>query len=339
MDGGPCGNELLAYFEVKFRMSFKNKKCPLSRRQFLGLGCVGAAGLWLGFSKQYVPKLMREIVADSGRVVLKPKYTPTPAKWNSNAITAAWLGHSTVLLNFYGLTILTDPALFMRIGADLGIGTIGPKRLVAPALTVRQLPPIDLVLLSHAHMDHLDMPTLKHLGASTKAVTARATGDLFTGTRMKTATELGWGDKTTVRTKNGDVAINAFEVKHWGARWRRDTYRGYTGYTLEREGKKIIFGGDTAMTPTFKPLRQRGPFELAIMPIGAYQPWIHAHCTPEQAIQMVNDAGANYILPIHHKTFKLGREGAHEPIQRFEAALEPERIALRDVGETFCLAA
>lgn len=318
-------------------MISKDKKRPLSRRKFLALGCAGTFGLWLAYSDQYVPRMLREIAADSTRSVLRPRHIPTPAKWDANAITAAWLGHSTVLLNFYGLTILTDPALFMRIGADLGIGTVGPKRLVAPALGVRQLPTIDLVLMSHAHMDHLDMPTLKCLTANTKAVTARATGDLFACTRMKTATELGWGDKTTVRTRNGDVAITAFEVKHWGARWRRDTYRGYNGYTLEREGRKIIFGGDTALTPSFGTLKSRGPFDLAIMPIGAYRPWIHAHCTPEQAVSMANAAGANYVLPIHHKTFKLGRERFEEPVQRLEAALESERIALRDVGETFSL--
>lgn len=299
---------------------------------------MGTFGLWLAYSNQYAPRMLREIVKDSGRAILRPRHTPTPAQWNPNAITAAWLGHSSVLLNFYGFTILTDPVLFMRVGADLGIGTVGPKRLIAPALGVHQLPPIDLVLLSHAHMDHLDMRTLKRLPAGAKAVTARATGDLFDDTHMKGARELGWGDKTTVRTHNGEVAIQAFEVKHWGARWRSDTYRGYNGYTLEREGKKIIFGGDTAMCDSFSSLRSQKPFELAIMPIGAYQPWVRSHCTPEQAVRMANNAGANYVLPIHHKTFKLGQEGANEPIERFEAALEPERIALRDVGETFSMA-
>ena len=156
---------------------------------------------------------------------------------------------------------------------------------------------------------------------------------------MKQPTELRWGDKTTVKTRNGDVVVEAFQVNHWGARWRRDTYRGYNGYTLEREGKKIIFGGDTAMCDNFAGLRSKGRFEMAIMPIGAYQPWVRAHCTPEQAVQMANNAGADYILPIHHKTFKLGQEGPDEPIRRFEAALEPERVALRAKwGETFCMA-
>jgi len=235
------------------------------------------------------------------------------------------------------VTILTDPALFARIGVDVGVGTVGPKRLVAPALNVQQLPPIDLVLLSHAHMDHLDVPTLKCLPGSTQAVIARATGDLLERTRLKRVTELGWGQKTTVTTKQGAVDVAAFEVKHWGARWRRDAYRGYNGYVLEREGKKILFGGDTAMSETFKPLHSRGPFALAIMPIGAYHPFVCSHCTPEEAVRMANAAGAKYFLPIHYKTFTLGREKRGEPMARLEAALEKERLALREVGETFKL--
>ncbi|HWF18244.1 MAG TPA: MBL fold metallo-hydrolase, partial [Verrucomicrobiae bacterium] len=226
-------------------MTVQNEKTTTSRRRLIALGCAGtAAGLWLYYSNQYVPRILRELVADSGRAILQPRHTPTPMLWDDNAITAAWLGHSTVLLNFYGLTILTDPVLFRRVGADLGIGTVGPKRLVASALTMRQLPHIDLVLLSHAHMDHFDLATIRRLPASTKAVTANKTADLFADTRIKQPRELAWGDSTTVRTRKGDISIRAFEVAHWGARWRHDTFRGYNGYTLEREGKKIIFGGD-----------------------------------------------------------------------------------------------
>lgn len=322
-------------------MIVQNEKTKISRRKLMAAGFAGtAAGLWLYCSNQYVPRILRELIADSGRSILLPRHRPTPALWDDNAITAAWLGHSTVLVNFYGLTILTDPVLFRRVGADLGIGTVGPKRLVAPALTTRELPRIDLVLLSHAHMDHFDLPTLRRLPASTKAVSAHNTKDLFADTRIKSPMELAWGESATLKTRGGEISVRAFEVAHWGARWRRDTYRSYNGYTLEREGKKIIFGGDTAMCEGFRSLRSRGPYELAIMPIGAYQPWVRSHCTPEQAITMANQAGANYILPIHHKTFKLGQEGPREPLERFVAALsnEPERIALRDIGETVRLA-
>jgi L-ascorbate metabolism protein UlaG (beta-lactamase superfamily) len=281
--------------------------------------------------------MVRGWMAESQRDILQPEWVPTPELWNPNTITAAWLGHATVLMNFYGLTILTDPALFNRIGADTLWGTVGPKRLIAPALSAEQLPAIDLVLLSHAHMDHFDPATLRCLPESTQAVTAHSTSDLFRGIRIKQPTELSWGDKTRVKTRNGDVEIEAFEVNHWGARWKYDTYRGYNGYIISREGKRIVFGGDTAMTDSFRSLRSKGPFDMAIMPIGAYDPWIFAHCTPEQAVQMANDAGADRFLPIHFNTLPFGREGTEEPILRLERAIEAERIGWRNVGETCAL--
>jgi len=316
----------------------KEKKKIVSRRRFLTLGAASAAGLWVGRSDAFGARFIRGFVNEMGRPIADPKTTPKPRDWNPNAITAAWLGHSTVLVNFYGLTILTDPVLMHRIGAGVGVGTVGPKRLIAPALEVDHLPRIDLVLLSHAHFDHFDIPTLKALPHGSKAITARRTSDLLVGTPMKCASELGWGDKTTIHTAHGEAEIEAFEVRHWGARWRRDKYRGYNGYIVSREGKKIIFGGDTALTDKFRPLRSKGPFELAIMPIGSYKPFECSHCTPEQAVQMTNDAGAKYLLPIHHKTFMLGREPRSEPVQRLENALEHERIGWRNVGETFLAA-
>jgi L-ascorbate metabolism protein UlaG (beta-lactamase superfamily) len=108
---------------------------------------------------------------------------------------------------------------------------------------------------------------------------------------------------------------------------------------LERNGRRIIFAGDTALTNSFAELRERGRIDLAIMPIGAYNPWIRSHCTPEQAIDMANAAGAQFIMPVHHQTFRLSFEPFREPIERFENALrtQPERIALREIGETFVL--
>lgn len=310
----------------------------MSRRQFLTAGFLGTAGYWAGCSDVLGARVFRGIVAESSRRILKPKHRPTPGHWSDNNITAAWLGHSTVLVNFFGVNILTDPVLFRRVGVDLRFGTVGPKRLIAPALTVDQLPRIDLVLLSHAHMDHFDMTTLKCFSPSTQAVTANHTADLFQATRIDKVTELAWGKQTMLHTRHGELLVKAFPVKHWGARWRRDTYRGYSGYVLEREGKKIIFGGDTAWSDSFRALHSGAPYELAIMPIGAYQPWVCSHCTPEQAVRMADEAGAKYLLPIHHRTFALGREARHEPLERLEAALEKERLALREVGETFVVA-
>ena len=93
------------------------------------------------------------------------------------------------------------------------------------------------------------------------------------------------------------------------------------------------------MTKSFAELRRHGVINLAIMPIGAYNPWIHSHCSPEQAVEMVNAAGAKFIMPVHHQTFRLSFEPLREPIERFEAALRhtPERVALREIGETFIL--
>ncbi len=301
------------------------------------MGAMGTAGVWTGCSDAFGARFIRGFMNEIGRPIARCKSTPKPSEWNPNAITAAWLGHASVLVNFYGATILTDPVLMPRIGAAVGVGTVGPKRLIAPALAVEELPKIDVVLLSHAHFDHFDIPTLNALPAGPKAVTARRTGDLLTDSAMNCPTELGWGEKTTVATQYGDIQIEAFEVRHWGARWRHDKYRGYNGYVLSREGKKIIFGGDTALTEHFRPLRSDGPFELAIMPIGSYKPFERSHCTPEQSVQMANDAGAKYLLPIHHKTFTLGREPRGEPLERLEAALEPERIGWRAVGETFVI--
>jgi L-ascorbate metabolism protein UlaG (beta-lactamase superfamily) len=279
----------------------------------------------------------RGIITQTRRKILKPKFKPTPELWDPNMITAAWLGHSTVLINFYGVNIITDPLLVDHAGADVLIGTIGPKRLVGPALKPKQLPKIDLVLLSHAHMDHLNSRTLRSFPDTTRAVTAHATSDLLRDTKLKSPAELAWGDKIKINTSHGEVEVEAFEVKHWGARWRHDSYRGYNGYIVSREGKRIIFGGDTAWSDSFRSLRSKGPFELAIMPIGAYQPWIQSHCTPEQAVQMADDAGANHFLPIHFNTFAFGRERAGEPMERLQAAIEAERIGWHDIGQTFSL--
>jgi L-ascorbate metabolism protein UlaG (beta-lactamase superfamily) len=292
--------------------------------------------------RRWLGHLFREWTVESWRPIAPAFAKPEPEKWSDAAVTLAWLGHATVLINFFGVKILTDPALFPRIGIRLPGLTIGPKRLTAPALQFQELPKIDLILLSHAHFDHFDLRTLRCFDESTTVITARATSDLLKHTRFRDITELGWGERRSKTTAAGDVNISAFQVNHWGARKQRDTYRGYNGYLLEsRNGgrRRVIFTGDTAMTDSFAELRRRGEIDLAIMPIGAYNPWIRAHCTPEQAIEMANAAGARFILPVHHQTFRLSFEPLREPIVRFQVALSnaPERIALREIGETFVL--
>jgi len=289
--------------------------------------------------RNWIAHLWREWTIESRRPIAPAFAKPNPAEWNDARVTAAWLGHATVLINFFGIKILTDPALFSRIGIRFPGLTLGPKRLTAPALESHELPKIDIILLSHAHFDHIDMRTLHRFDRSTKVITAPRTKDLLRWTRLRDVTELRWGERKSIQTSAGKIDIIAFRVKHWGARMQRDTYRGYNGYLFEREGRRVIFAGDTALTDSFGDLRERGRIDLAIMSIAAYNPWIRSHCTPEQAIDMANDAGAQFIMPVHHQTFRLSFEPFREPIERFEAALQkmPERIALREIGETFVL--
>jgi L-ascorbate metabolism protein UlaG (beta-lactamase superfamily) len=289
--------------------------------------------------RRWLGHLFREWTIESWRPIAPAFAKPNPAKWSNGQVTLAWLGHTTVLINFFGVKILTDPVLFPRIGIRLPRFTIGPKRLTAPALEFHELPKIDLILLSHAHFDHLDLRTLRCFDENTIVITARATGDLLRRTRFRYVTELDWSERKTFKTAASEIDIRAFAVNHWGARKRHDDYRGYNGYLLERNGRRIIFAGDTAMTDSFTELRRYGSIDVAIMSIGAYNPWIRSHCTPEQAIEMANDAGARFIMPVHHQTFRLSFEPMREPIERFEAALRktPERIALREIGETFVL--
>ena len=230
--------------------------------------------------------------------------------------------------------------MFPRIGIRIPfLFNIGPKRLTKPALKPNELPPIDLVLLSHAHFDHIDTRTLHQFSKHTAVVTAPNTRDLLRWMRFREVTELRWGESHEVQTDRGSLRIRAFRVNHWGARLRNDNYRGYNGYILERNNRRIIFGGDTAMTDNFAELRDDRPYDLAIMSIGAYEPWIRAHANPEQVAEMCNAAGVVHIMPVHHQTFRLSFEPFREPIERFEAALkdEPERVALREIGETFVL--
>jgi L-ascorbate metabolism protein UlaG (beta-lactamase superfamily) len=300
----------------------------ISRRKLFLSGAVGMAGYAVYnqspiFFNQFGSELFMEIA--------KPVASPNPKAWKDVGLNASWLGHATTLIEIDGFTILTDPVFSNRCGIDLVLATLGPKRMVAPALAIPQLPKIDLVLLSHAHFDHWDMPSLRALAdKDIPVICARETQDLLTASRWKSVRELAWGETVQV----GPVSVKAFEVKHWGARVRRDTHRGYNGYMIEGGKYKVLFSGDTSHTTKFRELKGGRPIDLAIMGIGAYNPWIASHCTPEQAIEMAGWAGAERIMPVHHQTFVLSREPVREPIERFMVKLgaDSSRAVAHEIG-------
>jgi L-ascorbate metabolism protein UlaG (beta-lactamase superfamily) len=258
------------------------------------------------------------------------KFKPDLTGWEQHALAAVWLGHATVLLRIDGQTIITDPVLSNRVGLGLGLVTAGPQRLVAPAMSARQLPRLDLILLSHAHFDHLDRPTLFRLPKDVPIITASHTTDLLADLGFKSITELKWGESTIA----GNLKVTAREVRHWGARTFYDQHRGFNAYLLESPGHRVLYGGDSAHHDLYRDIGSSGGIDLAILGIGAYNPYIRAHATPEQALAMADDAGARQILPIHHSTFRLSHEPRREPIERLlKAVVDPGRVVIQDVGQ------
>ncbi|MGA9119326.1 MAG: MBL fold metallo-hydrolase [Bacteroidota bacterium] len=269
--------------------------------------------------------------------------TPDPSTWSDETITAAWIGHSTVLMNFLGTWLITDPVFSSRIGFTFaGLFTLGPKRLVAPALSPGQIPRVDVIVLSHAHMDHLDLPSLKQFDPRTPVVMAKNTTDVIGGLEYNTIYELDWGQWASV----AGLRIEAFEVRHFGWRfpWEEDRSRGfkdgrsYNAYLISKNDRHVLFGGDTSYHELFRPLGRRNiDIEMAMMPIGAYDPWIRNHANPEQAVAMARQMNARTIFPIHWNTFIQSDEPRREPIQRLRAAAKDAGIdvALDTVGQTW----
>jgi L-ascorbate metabolism protein UlaG (beta-lactamase superfamily) len=305
--------------------------------------------------KPFTLKLADRLGRSRGRLrVLDGLSTPPPAPfkpdlsdWESHDLAAVWLGHATILLRIGGpggMTIITDPVLSNRVGVGLGLFTGGPRRLVAPALSVAELPRIDLILISHAHFDHLDRPTLARLAKRAPVVTAHHTADLIRDLGFRRVRELRWGERVHVGGAGpAGVDITAEEVRHWGARTFYDSHRGFNAYLIESpaagtaDGEaapprtRVLYGGDTAYQEHFKRI---GKVDLAIVGIGAYDPYIAAHATPEQAMAMADHVQASYVLPMHHSTFRLSHEPVAEPMQRMVAAagVNADRVVIREVG-------
>lgn len=285
------------------------------------------------FARQHARRFLSQRLTEAGQPIPAAAHRPQPATWDNNSLTVAWLGHATVLINFYGTWLLTDPALRSNVGLSVAGLTIGPRRLIKPALSIAELPPLDAVLISHAHMDHCDLGTLRRLPRKTQAVVQQGNRDLVR--RFRQSHELGWGESLEIN----ETRIESLKVNHWGARKLTDKHRGYGGFLVSKRGRALVFGGDTAYTNAFASLRHRVAIDLAILPIGAYDPYIHAHASPEQSWAMRREMNATYILPMHHSTFQLSREPVHEPVERLlrVAGDERWRVVLTEQGETWQL--
>lgn len=275
----------------------------------------GAA--WLGRTKGRFRVL--DHLARPPRVAVKPDLSD----WDQRELSAVWIGHATVLLRIGGMNVITDPVFSKRIGLGMGLFTLGSTRRVMPAITLKELPKIDLVLLSHAHFDHLDRPTLHRLPDDITVVTARHTAGLVSDLRFREVIELDWNEDIRI----GGLHIQALEANHWGARTIYDRHRGYNGYMLETmphnsndltdTSRRVLFFGDSAYHELY---RGFDPVDLAIIGIGAYDPWIRNHANPEQAWEMTRHVRAARVLPVHHSTFRQSREPFDEPLSRLLAA-------------------
>jgi L-ascorbate metabolism protein UlaG (beta-lactamase superfamily) len=218
-------------------------------------------------------------------------------------LAATFVGHATVLLQWKGLNILTDPNFASRV--------IVPKRLVEPGIPIHKLPPLDLVVVSHAHLDHLVKPSLRQLPKDVPVVVPTGLAELITPLGFRRVYELNWWQ---------DLEGDGFKVihvpaNHWGRRTPHDRDRGYGGFVIERHGHHVYFAGDTAYFKGFLEIGRAFPIELALIPIGAYRPssFRLVHCNPEDALQAFEDMQGHYMVPIHWGTFRLSDEPIHEP--------------------------
>ncbi len=308
-----------------------------NRRNFIKKSFLASIGMLI------LPKFL---LANSNKQKIFSGEKPDPKQWSKNKINIAWIGHSTVLINFYGTIILTDPVMLNRIGLKVIGLTFGPKRIIPPALNIDELPKIDIVILSHAHFDHTDISSLKEITNKfpnqIEVITAKQTKDVIYNLKWKNISILDWQESIKIK----DVDITAIETKHFGWRfpWEKDRSRGYNAgrsynaYLLEKNNKSILFGGDTAMTDKYEIIKDKN-IDIAIMPIGAYNPWKDVHCNPEEALIMAENIGAKYFIPIHCKTFRLGAEPYDEPIDWLKKSVKNYNITLGfdTIGGTFVL--
>jgi L-ascorbate metabolism protein UlaG (beta-lactamase superfamily) len=287
------------------------------------------------------------------RMLLSPR-TPWPGRVNEPprrppelagaAAVATFIGHSTFLIQTAAGNVLTDPMYSERAGP---LNVFGPRRVRQPAVRFEDLPPIATVLLSHNHYDHCDLPTLAMLAArfDPAVVTPLGNGALVRSSGISKVEELDWWQPATTSA----LPVTLTPARHFSARTPLDRNRAlWGGFVLGLEGARVFFAGDTAYAPFFQDVRQRlGPIDLALLPIGAYEPrWFMqaVHMNPAEAVQAHQDLEASISIGMHFGTFQMTTEGIDEPLRALEDArrsknIPPSQFRALGFGESLRIAA
>ncbi len=263
-----------------------------------------------------------------------------PATLGARECAVTFVGHATFLLQFDGFNVLTDPIWSDRCSP---VSWAGPKRVRAPGIDFAALPRIDLVLLSHNHYDHLDLPTLQRLHATQRPLIVTTLGNkpFLAEEGIDTAVELDWWQSHEPRP---GVKVTVTPAQHFAARGMTDRFKTlWGGFVLETAAGKIWFAGDSGYFDGFKTIGEKlGPFDLAFIPIGAFEPrWFMepVHCTPAEAIQIHRDVRARRSLGMHFGCFPLADDSFEQPVTDFHAAHTASKLgagdfALPEVGAT-----
>ncbi len=285
---------------------------------------------------------LRRRARQFGRLVRRSVVTPRtgeihrPALVSNGELGLTFIGHASFFVQIGGLNVLIDPN-FARWLFVL-------KRLRQPGIYVRDLPPIDLVLVTHAHFDHLHRPSLRAIVQQTRRqrstppsiIVPHHVFDLVSDLGFEDVIELDWWNSYRHR----DVTVTHVPSRHWGARIIKDSHRGYGGYVL-RSGKHSVYhAGDTAYFSGFREIGQRLSPDLALLPIGAYNPpsFRNVHANPADATRAFLDLNARWMVPMHYGTFRLSHEPMDEPLQLLEkeaaAAGVRDRVLVLQEGVT-----